>query len=103
MMFGGIGPGTPNVFGIINPDPHKDAGRGAVPFPANPFPVQVRTNKDIFFVSSQAFAQEKLPANLTLNTEYLIVIIVPGRAETEEEHRFPHQPLGRSAGIILYT
>merc|ERR1711890_28119 len=39
MMFGGIGPGTPDVFRTINPDPHKDAGQDAVPFPAAPFPV----------------------------------------------------------------
>jgi len=39
MMFGGIGPGTPAVFNTINPDPHKDAGRDVVPFPAAPFPV----------------------------------------------------------------
>ena len=39
MMFGGIGPGTPDVFRTINPDPHSQAGQGAVPFPAQPFPV----------------------------------------------------------------
>jgi hypothetical protein len=39
MMFGGIGPGTPSIFRTINPDPHSEAGRGAVPFPAQPFPV----------------------------------------------------------------
>merc|ERR1712080_730994 len=38
MMFGGIGPGTPDVFRTINPDPHKDAGQDAVPFPSAPFP-----------------------------------------------------------------
>merc|ERR1712080_810279 len=39
MMFGGIGPGTPDVFGIINPDPHKDAGKD-VSLPRCPFPCQ---------------------------------------------------------------
>jgi len=45
MMFGGIGPGTPDSFRTINPDPFSGAGRGKVPFPAQPQPVGDRGNR----------------------------------------------------------